>query len=311
MIRYFRHAEIDKSAWDHCIHQAPNGLVYGYSWYLDHLCPGWDALILNDYQAVFPLPWNAKIPGFRQIFQPFFVQQLGVFSSSPFQPAWTPLFLDAIPSKFRRIQLNLNAAHTPALENKFSWSARTNLCLDLQASYEDLQQAYHRRMRAYLRKAQAEQCFVKAPLPPEELVRLYRAFQGHKFHCDEASYQRFTALMHYAIERKQGFIAGGTDLEGNLTVAGFFLQSHGRIYNVFGSSNELGRSMRSMQFMLDALIRQHAGQALILDFEGSSIPSIAKFFQSFGAKPETYYAIERGQLPLPVRWIKHWRTKKS
>jgi len=311
LIRYLRHTEIDKSAWDRCIQQAPNGLVYGYSWYLDHLCPGWDALILDDYQAVFPLPWNAKIPGFRQIFQPFFVQQLGIFSSSPFQQEWTRLFLNGIPPKFRRIQLHLTAAETPVLEQAFSWSARTNLCLDLHPSYEELQQAYNRRMRSYLRKAQEELVFVEHPLSPEELVRLYRAFQGHKFQCDEKSYQRFIALMHTAIERKHGFIAGATDREGNLTVAGFFLQSHGRIYNVFGSSNELGRSMRSMQFLLDALIRQYAGQALVLDFEGSSIPSIARFFQSFGARPEIYYAIKKGDLPLPIRWVKNWRSKKN
>ena len=42
MITYLTHDQIDKTLWDHCIAQAPNGLVYAWSWYLDIVHPGWD-----------------------------------------------------------------------------------------------------------------------------------------------------------------------------------------------------------------------------------------------------------------------------
>ena len=35
-IKYLQHKEIDKAKWDACIEQAPNGLIYGYSFYGYH-----------------------------------------------------------------------------------------------------------------------------------------------------------------------------------------------------------------------------------------------------------------------------------
>ena len=59
-IKYLQHKEIDKAKWDACIEQAPNGLIYSYSWYLDAMSKHWDALVLKDYEAVMPLTWNKK-----------------------------------------------------------------------------------------------------------------------------------------------------------------------------------------------------------------------------------------------------------
>jgi len=49
---------------------------------------------------------------------------------------------------------------------------------------------------------------------------------------------------------------------------------------------------------VDQLIRDHAGSEKILDFEGSNIPSIARFFSGFGARPETYQEVRFSRLPL-------------
>jgi hypothetical protein len=57
-----------------------NGIVYAYSWYLDIVSPGWDALVKDDYKSVMPLTWRKKY-GIKYLYQPFFTQQLGVFSS--------------------------------------------------------------------------------------------------------------------------------------------------------------------------------------------------------------------------------------
>jgi len=41
--------------------------------------------------------------------------------------------------------------------------------------------------------------------------------------------------------------------------------------------------------LFDSIIEEYAGQKKILDFEGSGIPGVARFFQSFGAVNEPYY----------------------
>ncbi len=70
MIKYVSHEVIDREKWDKCIDNSTNGLVYAYSWYLDLICDEWNALIENDYESVFPLPFRKK--GFIQYtYQPF------------------------------------------------------------------------------------------------------------------------------------------------------------------------------------------------------------------------------------------------
>ena len=80
-IKYLQHKEIDKAKWDACITNAPNGLIYGYSFYLDCMARHWDALVLGDYEAVMPLTWNKKY-GFYYLYQPAFTASLGVFGKN-------------------------------------------------------------------------------------------------------------------------------------------------------------------------------------------------------------------------------------
>ena len=81
-IRYVKYADIDKSLWDKAIEKASNGLPYAYSWYLDVMAGRWDALIAGDYLYIMPLPYNKKLLGVRQVYQPHFTQQLGVFGAN-------------------------------------------------------------------------------------------------------------------------------------------------------------------------------------------------------------------------------------
>ena len=104
---YLKHTEIDKVKWDDCVLNSQNHLPYCYSWYLDIVSPGWDALISNDYEFIFPLTHRRKA-GINYLFQPYFTQQLGLFSKNAFEQKTVTAFLSAIPEHFKFIEINLN-----------------------------------------------------------------------------------------------------------------------------------------------------------------------------------------------------------
>ncbi|WP_337068448.1 hypothetical protein, partial [Pontibacter sp. 13R65] len=52
----------------------------------------------------------------------------------------------------------------------------------------------------------------------------------------------------------------------------------------------------------DSCIRQYAGTNRIFDFEGSMIPSVAKFYANFGGKPTTYVSLAKQHLPWYLAW---------
>jgi hypothetical protein len=106
-IKYYKHKQINKKSWDACITRSINGISYAYSWYLDLACPGWDALVEGDYECVMPLPNRSKF-GIRYVYPPYFIQQLGLFSTEILSEERVHTFLQAIPSSFRYVQQNLN-----------------------------------------------------------------------------------------------------------------------------------------------------------------------------------------------------------
>ncbi|MBK6902678.1 MAG: GNAT family N-acetyltransferase [Saprospirales bacterium] len=304
MIRHLSNTSIDRARYDACIAQAANGMPYAFSWYLDQIAGKWDVLVSGDYEAVCPLPWNAKWLGLKQVYQPLFCQQLGVFSKNLPGPELVRSFLEAIPPTFRRVLICLNEKNAVAEMPGWEIRPRSNFLLDLHRPWEVIEAGYSKSLKKRLRKAREEHKLVEAPLSPEDLSRLYQSQLGEKVECPPRMYRRFEGVMREAIARDLGRIWGATDLRGELLAAGFFLQSHGRIINMFGASTAMGKDFHSMHFLLDALIRRHAGQSLLLDFEGSSIPSIAYFFGSFGAEEVHYKCVGRDGMPKILRKLK-------
>src|SRR5436305_8276918 len=80
-IRYLEREQIDIDKWDRCIADAPNGLIYARSFYLNAMAENWTALVAGDYEYVMPLTWKSKA-GFKYLYQPYFTKTLGVFGKS-------------------------------------------------------------------------------------------------------------------------------------------------------------------------------------------------------------------------------------
>ena len=133
-IKYTTYKNIDKAKWDNCILNATNHLIYAEAWYLDIVCPeNWNALILNDYEAVMPLPLKSKM-GLTYVQQPIWTQQLGIFSTLKITEQLTTSFLQAIPKKMAMVSLNLNDYN---ITENHGLVAKTNLILDKIFSFKN------------------------------------------------------------------------------------------------------------------------------------------------------------------------------
>ena len=62
-----------------------------------------------------------------------------------------------------------------------------------------------------------------------------------------------------------------------------------RITYLVPVSDEKARQLHIPTFIINELIRDFQAQDMILDFEGSMISGVEKFYQSFGAQPESYF----------------------
>jgi hypothetical protein len=65
-----------------------------------------------------------------------------------------------------------------------------------------------------------------------------------------------------------------------------------------------GKTIGASHALIDAFIKDHAGQNLLLDFEGSDIRNLAFFYSSFGAGEEKYTGIKMNRLPRLLQLFK-------
>ena len=297
-IRYRKRHEIDNDKWNLCIKTAPNGLIYAYSFYLDGTADNWDALILNDYEAVMPLPWRKKI-GFYYLYQPFFSAQLGVFGNT-INANLVENFLKAIPSKFKLWELSLNHQNIFQLKN-FRLFERVNFVLPLNHAYETLYTNYRESIKRNIKKSVQYGCHKKTDFDIDDVIELSRQ-QKHIASDDE--FQKFKNLYLLLKDKSASKTYGIFSDKNELIASCVFTFSHNRAYYILVGNHPNGRTLGASHALIDAFIKDHTGQNLTLDFEGSDIKNLAFFYSSFGAMEEKYAAIKVNALPWYVKWMK-------
>ena len=274
---------IDKRRWDDCIAKSFNGSVYAWSWYLDIVHPDWEALIENDYERVMPLT-----PSRKYMFQPFFVQQLGVYSQSTLSADEVERFVRAIPAKYKIVRYRLNEFNKVDYELGI-YEPHRNVVLDLIYDYQSLCNNYNNNTKRNLIKANSAGLTIDKDVKAETIIKLFAENRGRDVeHWKEKEYKRLLDLVDTAIYHECCFVCGVNDIEGRTIAGGIFMCSHDRIIFLFSGSDESYKNKHALTFLLDNMIREFSESKYIFDFEGSDNDGLFRFYKGFGGK-EVYY----------------------
>ena len=278
---------IDKRRWDDCIAKSFNGSVYAWSWYLDIVHPDWEALIENDYERVMPLTPSRKF-FLSYMFQPFFVQQLGVYSQSTLSADDVERFVRAIPAKYKIVRYRLNEFNKVDYELGI-YEPHRNVVLDLIYDYQSLCNNYNNNTKRNLIKANSAGLTIDKDVKAETIIKLFAENRGRDVeHWKEKEYKRLLDLVDTAIYHECCFVCGVNDIEGRTIAGGIFMCSHDRIIFLFSGSDESYKNKHALTFMLDNMIREFSESKYIFDFEGSDNDGLFRFYKGFGGK-EVYY----------------------
>jgi len=301
MIRHLHHSEIDRQKWDNCIAKEGNGMLYGFSWYLDLVCPEWEALVNDDYTAVMPLTARKKY-GFKYLFQPHFTQQLGVYAPSKAEVVQE--FIQAIPHEFKFIEINLNC------KNSFQGlgitvTENTNLELSLGKSYEEITGSYADNTKRNIKKAIESGITIKtSDIELEKVIGLFREDRGKGMPQLGEDYYQLLRQIIAACNQKASVSIYGAYADA-LCAAVVFISSPGRTIFLFSGNSIKGKSTGAMHYLVDRYIHDHAATENLLDFEGSNNPNLARFYKGFGAEESVYLRLRKNNLPWFIKWIKN------
>jgi hypothetical protein len=302
-VHYLRRQDIDLNKWNACIAAATNGLIYARSFYLDAMTAGqWDALVLEDYKAVMPLPWRRKF-GFYYLYQPDFIPALGIFGNGSIAD-----FLPAIPKKFTFWEIDLNESNsidiTPS-ELRLKKLTRINHFLSLDRPYNIISGEYKRLARRMCKKALDQGLAISRQTPPADIIELYRRQYGSQHtRIGRSGYERLTACAETALGNGNAatYLARWPD---NSIGAFYLILADDRfVYSLLGGSTPQGKEKGAFYGLTDAVIRDYAGSQRTFRFEGSDIPGIAFFDAQFGPSPVNYTSLVMNNLPFPVNLFK-------
>lgn len=302
-IRFVAHSEIDKRKWDSCIEQSPYGVAYAYSWYLDQICTHWDALVAGDYLFVMPLVNKRKF-GISYIYQPFFTQQLGVFSPQSINETIVEHFVNAIPERFRLADLNLNLGNRVKNLQFHTWE-NTTYHLSLNSGFQEIQLAYNTNTKRNIQKAIQNKITVLHSEDADRFIAFTQTNLASKApEVKQSHYTAFGEIIRYALARRLGEIYVATNERGAWLSAVFFLRSNRKCIYLAASSTQEGFERSAMFLLIDRFIQENAGNNLTLDFEGSNIQGVARFYAGFGASPQNYLSVHINRLPRIIRLLK-------
>lgn len=305
MIQYLNHIDINKLKWDTCILSSTQSLLYAESWFLDIVSPGWDALVEDDYKSVFPLTKRKKF-GINYLFQPFFTQQLGLFSSDAnISDNKLIEFLSAIPEKFKLIEIQLNSFNNFTSFNSFTINRKLTCHLSLSESYEKIRENYSENLRRNIKKSVTSGIETTKNVVPEDIISLFRLNKGLEINkLKEGDYKTFLKLLSEAKSRNLLDCRGILDSNGNLIAGCIFLKSKFSFIFLFSATNKEAKETGAMSLLIDSFIKEHSNEDYLLDFEGSMDINLARFYKSFGSKEVVYLQIQKNNLPVIIRWLK-------
>jgi hypothetical protein len=281
MINYIKRKDLEVVKYNTCVENAMQSRVYAFSWYLDIVADNWDVLVLNDYEAVMPVPWKQKYL-IKYVTQPYFTQQLGVFSKKIISEGLQKKMLNKIPFKFLKVSLCLNSDNLLLSEK----TERKNYILKLSSTYLLVQKGFSKG-RKHAVKVGEKANLKLTHISIDKLIEIQS--KNYKYQIPELTLKKLAKTF---LQKEEGEILG-VFKEGDLLGGGFFINDKSKLIYLYSAFTLEGKKLQAASFLISSIIKRHQSSNVVLDFEGGNLLNIGKFYRSLGAEEAVYSTFNR------------------
>ncbi|MBL1179952.1 MAG: hypothetical protein HND27_02490 [Bacteroidetes bacterium] len=285
MIQYLNKEKIDIKKWNRCIASSQCSLPYAYTYYLNIVCKNWGGLVLNHYEAVMPLPYAFKF-GLPYIYQPYFTQQLGIFTANNIDNDLIQTFLKNIPKKFVYIstQLNYKCLATQSIK---SIKTRKNCILNLNKPYQELFSRFTENTKRNIKQADKNYLQIKINVhSATEYALFYK--ENNPIEHSKKTNLLLEKIINTTAKNNMGETWSVHSVQGQMLAFAHLLKEKNRIIYIAPATSPEGKKQKAMFLLINELCKKNATHHILLDFEGSEIQNVARFYEGFNAETELY-----------------------
>jgi len=289
---FLRRSEIDTASWDATVEQSVQKKIYAYSWYLDAVADDWCALVTEDYSSIMPLPCSTRA-SMDYVHTPPYVQQLGVFSGDEVSAEALSSFINCIPQRFGHVDLNLNDSNL-VVPSELEVHKNRNLVLALDKSPDLITQSFSRNHKRNIRKAARAGLVYDVVDDAEQVIEIFESGRGRTLgDYSDMDHRLFRVLLRELQQRGKATILMANSADGDPVAGAVFFMSHGGTYFIFSGTSESGKKLSAMHGLIDHFLERHSAGLVFLDFEGSHLDDLARFYAGFGADETLFLRIVR------------------
>jgi hypothetical protein len=291
---YINHKNIDRIKYKRALDvSSDRGSLYAQDFVWDILHPGWDILVLGDYELVVPLPHKRKwfCTSFRQ---PIFMRTIPLIGKNVDKQYFGQI-CSVLEANCALVDLNFSID----IADKWSTTGTFQL-LDLQDDLSRQRENYSTNTKRIL-KNHTDDFKFEQNSDALAFVSFFKAQVGFKYgNLKELHYGRLEALIETAIRKDIGTIS--TIMFNGAPIAmAFFIDLNGVRYYVKGASSEKAKEVGAMFHLIDHGIENAVGKGLKkFDFVGSNAKGMAEFNKKFGAKDVFYGIYKSNDLAWPL-----------
>lgn len=295
-IKHIKHQEIDLKKWDQVILSSQFPLVFAQSFYLNATCPDWEALILGDYEAVFPLTQKVKF-GIQYLHQPSFTPQLGLFGMFTIEDEQA--VLKYITKHYKLIEIELNASNQLEMLHH---SPKATYIIDYKSSFKQNQNTKRNIAKALENQLKFE------IIPEAEILSLSKTylnpFLSKKLNLSDYSISLFDQLLESSLKHKALYSFRVVSSDGQLKAIAHFISNGKHTVYLKGTNFDKSENSGSMHLLTSSAIQFFEGKTDFFDFGGGSKETLANFYKGFGGTELKYKALNINRLPLIIKLLK-------
>ena len=296
-ITRIQHQDIDFKKWDQTILDSETPFVFAQSFYLNATCPQWDALVIGDYESVFPLTHKTKF-GFTYLPQPPFTSQLGVFGKVNLEIE--QLFFNYITQHYKLIDVELNVSNK--IVSEFITPKNTYV-LNYQSEYK-----FNQNTKRNINKA-IENGFVVERVEDKDVLPLSQKylnpFLEGEVNLTKSTVALLDDLLKNSIKSKTLYTFKVLDKHQTIKALGHFICNGKHALYLKGTNFDKAENSGSMHLLMKYAIEFFANKASLFDFGGGSKQGLANFYMGFGGEVCTYSFLQVNRLPWLIKFIKN------
>lgn len=287
-MKFIKQSELNKKKWDSLVLEN-NGKCYHYSYYLEENSKFWGIYVDENYSKGVVISYN-QVFGLKILYPAIFGKYTLFYNCNSQE-------INEISSRLQK-EFKIGTLFSPSEINSLKREERKTQIFEGLTSFNT-------QAKRMIKKGKENQITIQEtdftqilPIVNEEIFTKIKSIPGESYYVLE---KLLSSLNEQNILISKG-IYKDNQLQGGL----FFCETNDEIFYIIGACQEEARNLGGMYLTFDEIIAHSFKTKKNIDFGGSNIENIRRFYLALGGIDQHYFEYKWNNAPIWFKLIRNF-----